>query len=185
MQLEKCSNCEAIIGKLETAYIHNGAVVCGACDKKLKSSAIAEHQKDQQPHKIISDGPKKEKAGEQILCSVNPVWLRSRPITAVILLLFFPLSLPIYIFWFIQSKCTSLIISDKRSTLRQGIFSKFTTEVRHKDIRNILIEQSFFERIFNVGTIGISSAGQADVEIVAKGIPSPQKKVEMLRQFQD
>ncbi|MBN2512494.1 MAG: PH domain-containing protein [Sedimentisphaerales bacterium] len=184
MEFEQCSNCETKIGKLESAYLHNGMVVCEACDKKLKSSVIAENQKHQPTSNAIHNTPR-EQAKEEILCSINPTWLRSHPLATIILLPFVMLTWPIYIFWIIKSKCTLLIISNKRTTLREGFFSKATTEVRHKDIRNISIEQSFFERILNVGTIGISSSAQADFEIVVKGIHSPHKKAEILRRFQE
>ncbi len=35
MQLEQCTNCDLTIGKLETAHIHNGNVVCLDCKVKL------------------------------------------------------------------------------------------------------------------------------------------------------
>jgi hypothetical protein len=36
------------------------------------------------------------------------------------------------------------------------------------------------ERLFGVGTIAISSAGQGDIEIVVPGIPSPNKIKEII-----
>ena len=37
--MEKCENCGRVIGKLETPNLHQGAVVCGECDRRLKSAA--------------------------------------------------------------------------------------------------------------------------------------------------
>jgi uncharacterized membrane protein YdbT with pleckstrin-like domain len=39
----------------------------------------------------------------------------------------------------------------------------------------VQISQSFFQRIFGVATIGISSAGQAGVEIEVDGLRNPNK----------
>jgi Bacterial PH domain len=43
----------------------------------------------------------------------------------------------------------------------------------HADVRNIRIRQSLFQRLTRVGEIGISSSGQADIEIFVAGIPNP------------
>ena len=68
---------------------------------------------------------------------------------------------------------TVLIITNKRCILRKGIVSRSTTEVRHVDIRNIQVNQGIINRILNVGHIGISSAGQSDVEIKVSGLSDP------------
>jgi uncharacterized membrane protein YdbT with pleckstrin-like domain len=53
--------------------------------------------------------------------------------------------------------------------------SKSVTEVWHQDIRNVQLNQSFFQRIFDVGSIGISSAGQSGLEISVTGMPNPDQ----------
>ena len=68
---------------------------------------------------------------------------------------------------------TVLIITNKRCILQKGIVSRSTTEVRHVDIRNIQVNQGIINRILNVGHIGISSAGQSDVEIKVSGLSDP------------
>ena len=77
--------------------------------------------------------------------------------------------------WKLKTLETSLEITNKRTIERKGILSRFTSEVRHQDIRNIQVTQSFLERLLGVGTIGISSAGQDDVEIVADDVPGPDR----------
>ncbi len=83
-------------------------------------------------------------------------------------------------FWKLQTLGEALEITNKRTVERTGILSKFTTEVRHQDIRNIQVSQSFHERMFKVGRIGISSAGQDGLEIVADDIPNPDKIRELI-----
>ena len=67
----------------------------------------------------------------------------------------------------------TLEITNKRSILHVGILRKNTTEVLHDNIRNVQVDQSFWNRVWNVGTMGISSSAQAGVEIEAKHIPKP------------
>ena len=83
-------------------------------------------------------------------------------------------------FWKLMTLGEKLMITNKRTVERTGILSKFTTEVRHQDIRNIQVSQSFHERMFKVGRIGISSAGQDGLEIVADDIPNPDKVREVI-----
>ncbi len=86
--------------------------------------------------------------------------------------------------WYIRTRMVTLTISTKRTSLREGIFSKQTTEVQHDDIRNLQIDQSFLQRILNVGDIAISSSGQDGLEVVAVGIPDPNGLAEIVRQRQ-
>jgi len=67
----------------------------------------------------------------------------------------------------------TLEITNKRSVLHLGILRKNTSEVVHDNIRNVQVDQSFWNRIWNVGTMGISSSAQSGVEINAKNIPKP------------
>jgi phage FluMu protein Com len=83
--------------------------------------------------------------------------------------------LGVFAYWKIRTLETSLEITTKRTIERKGLFSRFTSEVLHQDIRNIQVTQTFFERVMGVGRIGISSAAQDDVEIVADDIPGPDR----------
>lgn len=86
--------------------------------------------------------------------------------------------------WWLQCLGTRLIVTTKRTILRKGILSKHTSEIRHADIRNIICKQSIWQRACGVGSIGVSSAGQGNVEIMVSGIASPQKVAETLRGYQ-
>lgn len=89
-----------------------------------------------------------------------------------------------YFVWWIKVKFQVLTITEKRTIFRQGILTKRTTEVQHDDVRNIQVDQSMMQRIFNVGNLAISSSGQDDMEIVVKGIGSPDDLVEIIRRYQ-
>ncbi len=86
--------------------------------------------------------------------------------------------------WWLTVIFTELSITNKRTILRRGIVSRFTTEVQHDDIRNIQVDQSIFERLFGVGDIAISSSGQDDLEVDVDGIPQPDKVAALIRSMQ-
>jgi uncharacterized membrane protein YdbT with pleckstrin-like domain len=79
------------------------------------------------------------------------------------------------IWWVNFALARSLEITNKRTILHVGLLSRSTTEVLHDHIRNIQIQQSFAQRILGVGSIGISSAADAAVEIKMTGIPGPYR----------
>ena len=94
-------------------------------------------------------------------------------ILCLLLVATFGLGLLIFLVWWLRCLGTTLIVTDQKTTLRTGILAKNLNEVYHSDVRSIQVNQSFFQRIFGVGSIGLSSAGQSSVEIVADGIPGP------------
>jgi uncharacterized membrane protein YdbT with pleckstrin-like domain len=115
---------------------------------------------------------------EKVLYEEHPAMFRNHPflfILSVILIAAFGLGLVILLFWWLQTLGTKLTVTDERITLRKGILSKFTNEVFHTDIRNVQLDQSFFQRVFDVGTIAISTSGQEGIEISVQGIPHPQQ----------
>lgn len=88
-------------------------------------------------------------------------------------------------YWFLYSQFTTLTITDDRTIYREGIVSRETSEVQHDDVRNIQIDQSVIERLLGVGSIGISSSGQDDLEVVAKRLPDPELIIKTVRENQD
>lgn len=77
--------------------------------------------------------------------------------------------------WKIQKLSHSIEITTKRSIERRGLLSRATSEVLHENIRNIQITQTFLERLLNVGTLAIASAGQSGVEIQVQSLPGPDE----------
>lgn len=77
--------------------------------------------------------------------------------------------------WWIKRQTIRLEITNKRCVLRKGLFSRATSEVLHDHVRNIQTGQTLVGRIFNVGSVGISSAGQDDIEIEVPDLPNPGK----------
>lgn len=83
-------------------------------------------------------------------------------------------------FWKLRSLETSLEITNKRTIERKGVFSRFLTEVRHEDVRNIQVTQTFAQRLLGIGRIAVSSAAQNEIEIVADDMPRPDRVREVI-----
>lgn len=116
------------------------------------------------------------------LYSSHPAMFKNSPGWFVICLILCPIGIGLvaFLIWWLQVKATLLTVDDEKTVLRRGLLSKHTNEVRHRDVRNIKVAQSFFQRVFGVGAIEVSSAGQADEEITVSGIPDPEKVKEII-----
>ena len=112
----------------------------------------------------------------------HPSMFRNRPVEFVLtgLLCLIGVGLIMYLFWWLQCKGTTLTVTSDRTRLRKGILSKSVTEVWHRDVRNVQLDQTFFQRLFGVGRVGISSSGQSGLEIAVNGIPDPDKVKELI-----
>ena len=75
--------------------------------------------------------------------------------------------------WWLRCLGTRLVVTDRRTVLRRGILGKSTNEVMHIHVRNIRNQAVTDPALTRVGEIGISSSGQADIEIFVEGIPNP------------
>ena len=113
---------------------------------------------------------------EKVLYEAHPSMFRNHPISFVltVLLCLVGVGFIIFFFWWLDSIGTTLIVTDERTTLKKGVLSKSIDEVWHRDVRNVQLYQSFGQRIFGVGKLGISSAGQGGMEIEVSGIPDPE-----------
>jgi uncharacterized membrane protein YdbT with pleckstrin-like domain len=119
---------------------------------------------------------------EVVLYEAHPAMFRNHPIYFVLCLLLslVGVGLVLLLIWWIQTLSTKLTVTNEQTTLRRGLLSKYTNDVFHCNVRNIQVRQSFLQRIFDVGWIGISSSGQAGVEIEIGGIPHPHVVKELI-----
>ncbi|MCV6638053.1 PH domain-containing protein [Candidatus Albibeggiatoa sp. nov. NOAA] len=77
------------------------------------------------------------------------------------------------LFWWISTLFITLTITEKRTILQKGFFSRHISEVFHTNIRSIEIEQTLIQRLFNTGTIRLASAASSGFEIEVAGIKEP------------
>jgi uncharacterized membrane protein YdbT with pleckstrin-like domain len=122
---------------------------------------------------------------ESVLYESHPSVFRSRPFSYIFVcvLSLVGIGLIIHLYWWLKRKATKLTVTDQRTSLRRGLLSRHITEVYHSDVRNIELRQTLLQRIFRVGTIGVSSAGQAGMEIFVKGMPYPDKIKEIIDKY--
>lgn len=114
---------------------------------------------------------------EKTVYVASPSMFRNHPFwfAITLVLAFVGIGLPILGVWWFICKATELTVTDKRTRLHRGMFSRSITEVWHRDVRNVQLDQSFLQRILNTGRIGISSAGQGGIEIDVSGLRDPDK----------
>ena len=106
----------------------------------------------------------------------HPAMFRAHPVgfvLSVLLIAAFGLGLLILLFWWLDCLGTTLTVTDRRVILKKGLLSKSTNEVWHKDITNVQVNQSFLQRMTNVGSLGVSTSAQEGIEIQVVGIPHP------------
>ena len=82
--------------------------------------------------------------------------------------------------WIATTLWIKVSISNKRTIRHEGIIRRHSTEVLHDHVRSVDINQRFLQRIFNVGYIGIDSAGQDGIEIEVRDIPAPYEVKEII-----
>jgi membrane protein YdbS with pleckstrin-like domain len=153
-------------------------IECPECTGRVSSRALA------CPHcgfpvraELGEGGP------EQTLLEISPRLFGGNWLThfGVALLCLVLVGIVLYVVEYLKSRSTRLKVTSRRTVLESGILSKQTNEVRHSDIRNIQVRQGVFDRLFGVGELELSSAGQSDVEIDVRGIPNPQEVADLIR----
>ena len=114
---------------------------------------------------------------ETELYKENPAMFRNDPLGFVLVLILCAVGIGFVflIVWWIRIKGTLLTVTSERTILRKGLLSKSLNEVWHRDVRNVQLEQRPVQRLFGVGRIAISSAGQDGVEIAVDGVRDPER----------
>ncbi|REJ91946.1 MAG: PH domain-containing protein [Planctomycetota bacterium] len=126
-------------------------------------------------------------ANEQVLYEAHPAMFRNHPFLFVLncILCLAIVGIIIFVVWYFRCRGTKLTITNEQTTLRTGLLSKFTNDVFHENVRNIIVRQTFFQRIMGVGYVGISSAGQGGIEIEVNGIPDPDRVKQIIDDCRD
>jgi uncharacterized membrane protein YdbT with pleckstrin-like domain len=87
--------------------------------------------------------------------------------------------------WKVENVSTVLLITNRRTILKQGIIARKLTEVKHRDIREIGLEQTFLQRIFSTGKISVSSASSNGAEIEIDGIKNPDDIKNLIHKYEN
>ncbi len=68
---------------------------------------------------------------------------------------------------------------------RHGIIARNVKSIRVKDLRNVNLNQSVFQRIFGVGDLEFSSAGGAGIEVIFHGVIRPMDLKQQIQRLQE
>lgn len=119
---------------------------------------------------------------EETLYEAHPAMFRARPFSFILCVLLVGVGWIVLLWWWLQCKRTTLTVTTSRTRYRRGLLSVYMTEVWHNHVRNVKVQQTAFERIMGVGTIGIASAGKSDFEIRVEGLPKVHEIKDLIDQ---
>jgi len=111
---------------------------------------------------------------------------KNNPLGFILAVLLIPVAVGVIIllWWYLQVKSSKLTVFENEILFEKGLLSKERSEVNIGIVRTVRVKQSFFNRIFGVGTISIFTAGD-NPEIVAKGMPDPNRIRELIKMGQN
>ena len=117
----------------------------------------------------------------QTTFSERPAMFRSNPFGFVLAVLLIPVGVGIIILlvWYLICLSTKLELEGNDLVLTKGLLSKDRIELDVSSIRTVRVYQSFINRIFNVGSISVFTAGDKP-EIEVAGLPDPHDLRELI-----
>jgi uncharacterized membrane protein YdbT with pleckstrin-like domain len=122
---------------------------------------------------------------EQTILSIHPAMIRNHPVAFILgclLLLACGLGLLFFLWMYLKTISAKYTVTTERCICKYGLIAVRQNELFIEDIRGASLRQSVFQRILGVGDIAIASAATAGVEIVFKGIASPQSVIDQINQ---
>ena len=101
----------------------------------------------------------------------------------IICFLFFWLVFPIFVFLykFLTIRTTTYTISQGRLLSSHGILSKTVDELELYRVKDYKVTQSFFQRLFNVGTIELDTSDISHAIFQLRFIKEPIETKDMIR----
>ncbi|TCO76108.1 PH domain-containing protein [Chromatocurvus halotolerans] len=120
------------------------------------------------------------------LYAEHPAMFKNNPLGFILAVLLIPVAVGVLIllWWYLQTKSSKLTVFENEILFEKGLLSKERSEVNISIVRTVRVKQSFFNRIFGVGTVSIYTAGD-NPEIVAKGMPDPNRIRELIKMGQN
>jgi uncharacterized membrane protein YdbT with pleckstrin-like domain len=123
----------------------------------------------------------------QVIYEAHPAMFRAHPfwfIFCVLLIAAFGLGILILLYWYIKTRATALTVTDHEIMYERGILSKDRTAVSLKHVRAVHVTQGFVNRLFGVGTVQISTAGD-EPEFTVADLPDPHVIREAIAKAQE
>lgn len=116
------------------------------------------------------------------LYAEHPAMFKNNPLGFILAVLLIPVAVGIIIllWWYLQARSSKLTVFENEILFEKGLLSKERAEVNISIVRTARVNQSFFNRIFGVGTLSIYTAGD-NPEIVARVMPDPNRIRELIK----
>ncbi len=73
------------------------------------------------------------------------------------------------------------VLTDARIIARFGILRRVMTDIPLRRIQHIVMVQPPAERLFGIGSLGITTAGTGSVDLVWRGVEHPQRVLDLIR----
>jgi uncharacterized membrane protein YdbT with pleckstrin-like domain len=114
--------------------------------------------------------------------SHHPAMFRNNPLGFILAVLLVPLAIGVLIllYWYVKCKGTRLDVDGGSVALERGLLSKEKIELDIDSIRSVRVYQSFFNRMFGVGSIAVYTSGDLP-EFEVTGMPEPQRFRELVK----
>ncbi len=106
----------------------------------------------------------------------SPAMFRNNPLGFVLAVLLVPVGVGviILIYWYFKAASLKLTLSDNAVHIERGFLSKEHIDIDARKIRTVVVNQTFWQRVFDVGTVEIFTGGD-DAECTLPGMPEPNK----------
>ncbi|WP_354701864.1 membrane-flanked domain protein [Paraconexibacter sp. AEG42_29] len=78
---------------------------------------------------------------------------------------------------FLKRIGTSYTITSERLHIRRGLLSRSVQQTKLERVQNVNTEQSFFERVLQIGTVDFDTAGTDDSDFTFAGVANPDEVV--------
>ncbi len=162
---------------------------CPYCGEEILSIAIkCKHcgeflgKKNSNPEKIFKNDEQEETLWEDNPSHFNFLFVY---FIGGVLIFVSGLGLLVILIALIYRKSMVFTITNKRIRSKTGIISCSLDELFIRDIRSINLQQDILEKLFDVGTINIGSAGTAGIEVSFKGISEAAEIREKIQKLKE
>jgi uncharacterized membrane protein YdbT with pleckstrin-like domain len=78
---------------------------------------------------------------------------------------------------FLRRIGTHYLVTTQRLRIRRGILSRSVQQTQLDRVQNVNTDQSFFQRVLQIGTVDFDTAGTDDSDFTFRGIADPEQVV--------
>jgi membrane protein YdbS with pleckstrin-like domain len=154
----------------------------------LKQEATAVSQASTAPSQNLpANSPPSKAEPERVLWEGQPAWAyyTGAFISGAFLLFVFLTGLLVLIWVPFDRNYRKFTITNRRVKSTVGFIRRKSNEVVLQDIRLLNVNQGFFERLFNLASIEIGSAGTGQIEVAFVGIEQAQRVKDLINRYRD